>query len=50
MKKLLPMQNARVSSKAKARTSREKMIGLAMFALLVILIANEQIRLALLHW
>ncbi len=50
MKKLLPRNNARVAMKTKARLSREEMIGLAMFSLLVILMISDQIRLALMNW
>ncbi len=48
MKKLLPANKARVATKT--RMSRQKTIGLAMFSLLVILIANDQIRLAFMNW
>ncbi|MFW5431235.1 MAG: hypothetical protein ACKE5M_07130 [Methylophilaceae bacterium] len=50
MKKLSSMNKARVSSKAKEHLSKEKIICLAITVLLMIIIANEQIRLALLNW
>lgn len=50
MKKLSPMNKERITAKAKLRLSKEKMIGLAITSLLLVAIANEQIRLALLNW
>lgn len=50
MKKLSSMNKARVTTKAKERLSKEKVFFFAATAFLVLLLVNEQIRLALLNW
>lgn len=50
MKKLSSMNEAQVSSKAKERFSKESIFFFAVSALLMLILVNEQIRLALLNW
>lgn len=50
MKKLSSMNKARVLSKVKERFSKEKVFFFGVSALLMLILVNEQIRLALLNW